>query len=100
MIRTGIAGALALAIAAPAHADTLIDNVDGLTLDATGGVDRFTGLLVGDDGRIVQVLRRGDKRPGKVDYFVDGQGQVLQRRIGEFSAEMLQSWMASIARQM
>ncbi len=77
MIRTGIAGALALAIAAPAHADTLIDNVDGLTLDATGGVDRFTGLLVGDDGRIVQVLRRGDKRPGKVDYFVDGQGQVL-----------------------
>ena len=69
--------ALALALAAPAHADTLIDNVDGLTLDATGGVDRFTGLLVGDDGRIVQVLHRGDKRPGKVDYFVDGKGQLL-----------------------
>lgn len=79
MIRSGIAGALALALvlSVPAQADTLIDNVDGLTLDATGGVDRFTGLLVGDDGRIVQVLRRGDKRPGKVDYFVDGQGQVL-----------------------
>lgn len=79
MIRSGIAGALTLALvlSVPAQADTLIDNVDGLTLDATGGVDRFTGLLVGDDGRIVQVLRRGDKRPGKVDYFVDGQGQVL-----------------------
>lgn len=79
MIRSGIASALALALvlSVPAQADTLIDNVDGLTLDATGGVDRFTGLLVGDDGRIVQVLRRGDKRPGKVDYFVDGQGQVL-----------------------
>ena len=79
MIRTGMAGALALALAAPAPAlaDTLIDNVDGLTLDATGGVDRFTGLLVGDDGRIVQVLHRGDKRPGKVDYFVDGKGQLL-----------------------
>ena len=77
MIRTAIAGALALTLAAPALADTLIDNVDGLTLDATGGVDRFTGLLVGDDGRIVQVLHRGDKRPGKVDYFVDGKGQLL-----------------------
>lgn len=77
MIRIAIAGALALALAAPAQADTLIDNVDGLTLDATGGVDRFTGLLVGDDGRIVQVLHRGDKRPGKVDYFVDGKGQLL-----------------------
>ncbi|MDP3908097.1 amidohydrolase [Novosphingobium sp.] len=69
--------ALALAFATSAHADTLIDNVDGMTLDATGGVDRFTGLLVGDDGRIVQVLRRGDKRPGKVDYFLDGKGQLL-----------------------
>ena len=77
MIRLAIMGALALALAAPAQADTLIDNVDGMTLDATGGVDRFTGLLVGDDGRIVQVLRRGDKRPGKVDYFVDGKGQFL-----------------------
>ena len=82
MIRSAFVSASALvlataALANPALADTLIDNVDGMTLDATGGVDRFTGLLVGDDGRIVHVLRRGDKRPGKVDYFVDGQGQVL-----------------------
>lgn len=70
--------AMALALcASPALADTLVDNVDGLTIDATGGVERFTGLLVGDDGRIVQVLKRGDKRPGKVDYLVDGKGQVL-----------------------
>lgn len=62
---------------APALADTLVDNVDGLTIDATGAVERFTGLVVGDDGRIVQVLKRGDKRPGKVDYLVDGKGRVL-----------------------
>ena len=68
---------VALALTAPALADTLVDNVDGLTIDATGGVERFTGLLIGDDGRIVHVLHRGDKRPGKVDYFVDGKGQVL-----------------------
>ncbi len=72
-----VAGAALLALSAPALADTLVDNVDGVTLDATGGIDHFTGLLVGDDGRIVQVLRRGDPRPGKVDYLVDGQGRVL-----------------------
>ena len=77
MIRAWLGAAAALALAAPALADTLIDNVDGLTIDATGGVERFTGLLIGDDGRIVQVLHRGDKRPGKVDYFVDGKGQVM-----------------------
>jgi len=77
VIRALLGTAAALALAAPALADTLIDNVDGLTIDATGGVERFTGLLIGDDGRIVQVLHRGDKRPGKVDYFVDGKGQVM-----------------------
>lgn len=77
MIRALLAATTALALSAPALADTLIDNVDGLTIDATGGIERFTGLLVGDDGRIVQVLHRGDKRPGKVDYLLDGKGQVL-----------------------
>jgi len=77
MIRALLAATAALALSAPALADTLIDNVDGLTIDATGGVERFTGLLVGDDGRIVQVLKRGEKRPGKVDYFVDAKGQVM-----------------------
>lgn len=77
MIRALLGAAAALALAAPALADTLIDNVDGLTIDATGGVERFTGLLIGDDGRIVQVLHRGEKRPGKTDYFVDGKGQVM-----------------------
>ena len=77
MIRALLAGAAALALSAPVLADTLVDNVDGLTIDATGGIERFTGLLVGDDGQIVQVLHRGDKRPGKVDYLLDGKGQVM-----------------------
>ena len=77
MIRALLGATAALALSAPALADTLVDNVDGLTIDGTGGIERFNGLLIGDDGRIVQVLHRGDKRPGKVDYFVDGKGQVL-----------------------
>lgn len=69
--------ALALTLSAPALADTLVDNVDGVTMDATGAMDRFTGLVIGDDGRIKQVLRRGDKRPDRPDYKVDGKGRTL-----------------------
>ena len=63
--------------ASPALADTLVDNVDGMTLNAKGSVEHFTGLLIGDDGRIVQAYLRGDKRPAKVDYLVEGKGRVL-----------------------
>ncbi|MFN4241346.1 MAG: amidohydrolase [Erythrobacter cryptus] len=65
-----------LALASPAAADTLVDNVDGITIDAEGKVRRFTGLVYDDDGRIVAVLARGDKRP-RTDYRIDGQGRVL-----------------------
>ncbi|MGH6785708.1 MAG: amidohydrolase [Novosphingobium sp.] len=69
--------ALVLALASPAVADTLVDHVEGVTLDESGKVERFTGLLIGDDGRIEQVLRRGDKRPNKPDFYVDGKGRVM-----------------------
>jgi predicted amidohydrolase YtcJ len=67
----------ALALPFPALADTLVDNVDGLTIDETGAVNRFTGLLIDADGRVKQVLGRGDKRPDKIDFLVDGKGRVL-----------------------
>lgn len=67
----------ALAFATPALADTLIDNVNGLTIDASGKVDRFTGLVIGNDGRIIQVLHSGEKRPARVDYLVDAKGRVM-----------------------
>ena len=79
MLRT-VSAALAatslFAITSPALADTLIDNVDGVTLDETGKVLRFTGLVFDDDGTIVTVLERGDKRP-QVDYRLDGDGRVM-----------------------
>lgn len=71
-----LAAASSLALAAPALADTLVDNVDGVTIDAEGKVRRFTGLVFDDDGRIVSVLERGDKRP-RTDFRVDGEGRVM-----------------------
>jgi len=68
----------ALALAAPAHADSLIDNVNGLTLTKSGEVERFTGLLIGSDGKVKKLLGRGDKRPDRgLDFRHDGKGRVL-----------------------
>ena len=62
---------------APALADTLVDNVDGRTIGDKGAIERFTGLLIDNEGRIAAVLKQDDKRPVHVDYRVDGGGKVL-----------------------
>jgi predicted amidohydrolase YtcJ len=67
----------ALLFAAPAHADGLVDDVNGYTLDGKGRLERFTGLLIGSDGRITRLLDRKDKRPDKLDFKLDGKGRTL-----------------------
>ncbi len=79
MLRTiafAFATVSALALAAPAWADTLVDNVDGVTIDADGKVKRFNAVVFDEDGKITQVLTRSDKRP-QVDYRLDGEGKVM-----------------------
>lgn len=75
LFRTLLAGAAVLA-AAPAFADTLVYNVDGVTIDEDGEVKRFNGIVFDDDGVITQVLERGDERP-QTDFAMDGKGQVM-----------------------
>ncbi|WP_409521424.1 amidohydrolase [Novosphingobium sp.] len=65
------------ALAPSAFADVLVDNVDGTTADGKGGVERFEGFLIDNDGRIADVYKHGDKRPKKVDYQVDGKGRAV-----------------------
>ena len=72
-----VAALAAALIPTSAFADTLVDNVEGMTLNDKGAVERFSGLLIGNDGRIVQVYLRGDRRPAKVDFRLDGEGKVL-----------------------
>lgn len=69
--------ALTLALTTPAHADTLIDNVNGITLDAEGKVVRFTGVVIDESGKVKQLLDRTDKRPERIDYRQDGRGQTM-----------------------
>lgn len=75
-ILNALAASLSLSIHAPALADTLVDNVQGITIDENGEVKRFTGLVFDDEGRITDVLERADERP-QTDFGVDGGGQVM-----------------------
>ncbi|WP_420719873.1 amidohydrolase [Novosphingobium aerophilum] len=77
MLLASTAIAASPVLASKAHADVLVDNVDGVTPDGKGGVERFEGFLIANDGRIAEVYRHGDKRPKKVDYQVDGKGRVI-----------------------
>ncbi|CAN5397706.1 amidohydrolase [soil metagenome] len=64
-------------IPAPALADALIDNVNGMTLDQEGRVVHFTGLLMTLDGHVTRLLGSGEKRPDKLDWRADMHGKVL-----------------------
>lgn len=79
--RGAVAGMVLVAVmtagAGNAHADGLVDNVQGLTLDADGRVLRFSGLLMTPDGHVAKLLKEGEKRPDKLDWRADMKGRVL-----------------------
>jgi predicted amidohydrolase YtcJ len=72
-----LAALAALFCVQSAAADTLIDNVNGYTIGADKELVRFGGLLVGNDGRVKQVLRRGERPATRADYRVDGRGRTM-----------------------
>ena len=75
-MRPTLIAATALLAASPAFADTLIDNVDGVQVGAAGELQRFTGLLIGDDGKVVRVFRKGEVRRGAATR-IDGGGRTM-----------------------
>jgi len=69
--------ASALSLAAPAAADTLLDNVNGISIARDGRVTRFTGMVIDDDGKIASLLQYGDKPRDRPDYRIDGDGRTV-----------------------
>lgn len=72
-----LAAALLGCAATPVLADTLIDNINGISVDQEGEVTRFRGMVIDDDGRITQLLQRGDKPSDRVDFRQDGRGRTV-----------------------
>ncbi len=76
-MRKLLAALAALFCAHAAAADTLVENVNGYTLGANKEIVRFTGLLVGNDGRVKQLLQRRERPATRPDYRVDGRGRTM-----------------------
>ena len=64
------------ALPAPALADTLIDNANGIQVDAEGKLQRFSGLVIGDDGKVVKLLAKDEARPARL-RAIDAGGKAL-----------------------
>ena len=70
--------AASLAFSTQVYADTLIDNVNGITLDEAGKVDRFFAMVVTAEGKVARLIRSSDKKPTeRFDYRLDGKGRTL-----------------------
>lgn len=74
---TFLAGAACLALAAPALADGMVENVNGITLDKDGKVVRFSAILIDKDGKVSQLLTSKEKAPRQLDFRHDGRGLTM-----------------------
>ncbi|HUG44893.1 MAG TPA: amidohydrolase [Sphingomicrobium sp.] len=75
-MRYGLIALSAALLSSPALADTLIDNANGVQVDIFGKLQRFTGLLIGDDGKVVRRLAAGEARP-EAAMVIDAGGRIL-----------------------
>ena len=64
-------------LAAPAQADTLIYNVNGIQVGADGKLQRFGGVVIGDDGRVQELIQRTEDLRRPIEHEIDGGGRTL-----------------------
>jgi predicted amidohydrolase YtcJ len=66
----------ALLASSSALADTLVTNANGIQVDASGKLERFTGLLIGNDGMVKRVLH-GEMLKLRDTQVVDAGGRTI-----------------------
>ena len=76
-MRKAFVAAVAAFLASPALSATLIDNARGVQVGADGKLERFSGLLISDQGKVVQVLRNGGGTVLPYDRRVDLGGRTV-----------------------
>src|SRR6185295_8309469 len=68
---------VAALFASPVFAETLISNVNGITVDADGKLEHFGALLIDDNGRVESVIKFPTPRVKRYDRLIDGHGRTL-----------------------
>jgi hypothetical protein len=66
----------ALLACSSALADTLVTNANGVQVDANGKLERFTGILIGDDGKVKRLLH-GEMLKLRNTTVVDAGGRTV-----------------------
>ena len=77
MLKPALAATLALLLAAPAAADTLIHNVNGIQVGPDRKLQRFESLLIGDDGKVIQTFTAVQNPHAPGAARIDGGGRTL-----------------------
>jgi predicted amidohydrolase YtcJ len=67
----------ALLVPSTASAETLISNVNGIQATADRKIEHFGSLLIGDDGRVKQVMKNPTPRLSRFDRIINGEGRTL-----------------------
>lgn len=76
-MRTLFFALAAAMLAGTVQASTLITNANGIQADDKGAISRFDGFLIGDDGKVIALLRKGDPRPAATSVVDVGGRTVL-----------------------
>jgi hypothetical protein len=75
-MRTSLLAAAVALLGSPAWPDTLIDNVNGIQVDADGNLQHFTALMIDNQGKIEFLIPPGGPMPITA-VKVDGHGKTL-----------------------
>jgi predicted amidohydrolase YtcJ len=76
-MRTALLGFTAALFSFPATADTLISNFNGIQVGPDGQLQHFGSMLIGDDGRVKQVIANPNPRMSRFDHMINGEGRTL-----------------------
>ena len=75
-MKTHFLALAALLASTAASADTLISNANGIQVDASGKLEHFTGILIGDDGKVKRLLH-GEMLKLRDTNVVDAGGKTV-----------------------
>jgi predicted amidohydrolase YtcJ len=77
-MRTHLLALTAALLVSAANANTLVDNINGIQVDANGKIQHFRALVIGDDGRVRQVLEHPELvRVAGITDHIDEQGRTM-----------------------